>query len=536
MPVTAQSADGALHEFPDGTDPAVIDKAMKAYISDQQQPTLVDKIVASPVGRALHDTIAEPVANVAKLAARAIDIAPMIMGLPPASLIPTKLPSLPAVVDTVAAAPEKGYQASLAANRNTPGYAAARARADQITPGSSFTDQVTAPFNPALAGIAGGLLGGSWDDANAAADSQSAAQSAYTQAHPILSAVGQAIGGFGVGAPELNVPQAALSSMRQIAPTIAELKKGADAAYKAVDQSGLAINPSAYDQMVAGLKPKMEKLGLDPGLHPDATAAMNRVLALNGSAAPLSFQKVMTMRELAGDAAGAIQARDAMRGGAIKDHIDDFVDNLSPADTVGGADPAQTVDILNGARDLYSRAKQAGVIQDAIDKAGIKASANYSQSGMENALRQQFKSLALNDRAMSRLAPDVQDAVKAVAAGSHVSNVLRAVGKYAPHGPVATMAGLGVGTYLGGAAGAAEGGLASLAVPAIGEIARTGATRLTQQAAQRAFDVAALGKTAVPQLPQKVLQLPKLPPDLSLSQISPIGLFGSGFLNRTNSH
>jgi hypothetical protein len=174
--------------------------------------------------------------------------------------------------------------------------------------------------------------------------------------------------------------------------------------------------------------------------------------------------------------------------------------------------PQATIDALSHAREMWSRASQASLIQQQIDKAGIKASANYSQSGMENALRQQFKSLALNDRAMSRLSPEVQQAVKDVVSGSPVGNVLRAVGKYAPHGPVSTAAGLGVGAMLGGPMGAAEGGMASLAVPMAGEAARRGATAITQAAAQRALDTAALGQaptiTSAFRAPTLAAQLP----------------------------
>ncbi len=37
MPVQAQSADGVMHEFPDGTAQEAIDRAMKGYAA--QQPT-----------------------------------------------------------------------------------------------------------------------------------------------------------------------------------------------------------------------------------------------------------------------------------------------------------------------------------------------------------------------------------------------------------------------------------------------------------------------------------------------------------------
>ena len=37
MTIRAQSADGQIHEFPDGTDPAVVDRTMKSYAQSQQQ-------------------------------------------------------------------------------------------------------------------------------------------------------------------------------------------------------------------------------------------------------------------------------------------------------------------------------------------------------------------------------------------------------------------------------------------------------------------------------------------------------------------
>lgn len=40
--IRAQSADGVMHEFPDGTDPAVIDRAMKQYAQQKAAPAEVD--------------------------------------------------------------------------------------------------------------------------------------------------------------------------------------------------------------------------------------------------------------------------------------------------------------------------------------------------------------------------------------------------------------------------------------------------------------------------------------------------------------
>ena len=36
MPIRTQSADGITHEFPDGTAPEIVDKAMKSYAAEHQ--------------------------------------------------------------------------------------------------------------------------------------------------------------------------------------------------------------------------------------------------------------------------------------------------------------------------------------------------------------------------------------------------------------------------------------------------------------------------------------------------------------------
>ena len=47
MPITAQSSDGVSHEFPDGTDQAVIDKAMKGYAAQATPPAAAEGTVTS---------------------------------------------------------------------------------------------------------------------------------------------------------------------------------------------------------------------------------------------------------------------------------------------------------------------------------------------------------------------------------------------------------------------------------------------------------------------------------------------------------
>lgn len=542
-----------------------------------EQPSVIDRIAASPPARLLHDAVVNP-----------------LVGLSRFTPMGDSLASAYAPVD-------KAYEGALARNRNTPGYAKARTEADavQAKRGSGLSDQVIAPLLPAMTGALGAP--GGLDAMNANADAQQAAQSGYQQRHPALS-MGAGLAGGLLMTPSAAAPAAGTSMFRaplpaipkSSVPAIADMKAAAKASYQAVDNSGVRVSNDALNKLGDSV---VDSFGsrLDPVLHPDATAAFNRIAqyATEGKKGDkiATFQDLDNLRRVVADAAQSTKPADKAMARMMMDKIDDFVENLKPGDldtslqdelraglmsatsTKGqigkqikaieqnkpgalaargaagkqtrdeymalrdqlpaaeqarqdalhafqsetdliNAGPQGTIDALNHARDMWSRASQAELIQKQIDKAGIKASANYSQSGFENALRQQFKSLALNDRAMARLTPEVREAVKDVAKGSPMGNLLRAVGKYAPHGPVATAAGMGLGYTLGGLGGATEGGLASLAVPLAGEMARAGATAKTLAAANRARDVAAVGRGVTLQAPPQMLQRPALPQTL----------------------
>lgn len=51
MPIQTQSADGAIHEFPDNTSPEAVDKAMKAYAEEHRDKTST----MEQVGRGMMD-------------------------------------------------------------------------------------------------------------------------------------------------------------------------------------------------------------------------------------------------------------------------------------------------------------------------------------------------------------------------------------------------------------------------------------------------------------------------------------------------
>lgn len=581
--------DGTVIQgVPDGVTQAQLASKYAAHLgaSPQQtgdQPTVMQTIAASPIGRLIHNAILQPVAGAASLLAKAD---------------PTG-----GAVAPMAARAEGTYQDALTAQQNRPGYAEARAQADaqtQARGAGGLTDQFISTLAPALAGTAG-LFGG-LNASNAAADSQQAAQDAYAKANPVTSTGAQILGGF-AAIPDGGLPRLPAAVPKQIAPSIGELRAAARAAYKQVDDSGVRVSTDSLNGMADNLE---DRIGprLDPTLHPEATAAYNRVMKYKTdqptAVDPASFGQLNTLRQVVADAGQAIKPADRALALQIRDHLDDYVNGLTSADldtsaldqargnltsitgqkgavasqiksieatkpgalaargaagagtrdtymTLQGqlpqleaqrqaalgdfqnenaqitAGPQNVIDSLNSARDLWSRQAKASTLQNIIDKAKNN-STGFAQSGYENALRNGFRKLLNNDRGIARFSPDERAAIQQVATGGSAvsaTNLLRQVGKLSPQGAIPLLSELAM-------VGAA--GPTALAIPAAGLAGRAGATMLQRAAAQRAVDLAAMGRgaTAIPS--QAMLQLPQLTSRSAL----PLGMFGAPALQPQN--
>lgn len=267
---------------------------------------------------------------------------------------------------------------------------------------------------------------------------------------------------------------AGLAKVPEAVPTREALSKAATAAYKQADQSGVVVKPESFGALKERIVSEVQ--GIDPTLHPDSTAALKRIVESDG---PQTLQQLETLRRIASDAEDSLKPADKRLAGKMVDQIDDYIDSLTESDVVAG-DPAKGK-ALKEARNLYSRSKKAEELDKLVERAELSAP-NFSGSGMENALRTEFRALAKNERRMRRFTPEERDAIKRVAKGGPVENALRMLGKFAPTGVVSAI--------LSGGAGAAAGGpIGALALPAAGTAARFAATRMTMRNVARANEL-----------------------------------------------
>lgn len=289
------------------------------------------------------------------------------------------------------------------------------------------------------------------------------------------------IGGALLGAGAIGGARQALQPRAGAPPTTEQLRGLASAAYDRAHNAGVVIPQDRVQQMAAALRGEMRTEGLDPTLHPRATAALGR---LEGIADNQSLRDMDVLRRVARGAAGSNDRDERRLGRALVGGIDDFVENLGPSDVLSGNAPEATA-ALGEARRLYSRTARAETIDRLMERAATRAE-TVGGSGLENAIRVEFRQLAQNERRMRGFSPDEQEAIRNVARGGPIGNASRLVGKLAPTNAM---------TILGSLGATAINPLAA-SVPAAGLLGRGVATAITQRNARLAQELMRRGEVA----------------------------------------
>lgn len=268
---------------------------------------------------------------------------------------------------------------------------------------------------------------------------------------------------------------AGLAPVSKSAPTIDELQAAKNAAYKAAEETGVVISREGMNRLKVEIVNDLKKEGLDRDLHPAASAALKRIVETKGQP---TLAELETLRKIANDARTSNNPADARLGSRIIERIDDFEETLGQRDVISGDAAAATA--FKEARALNQRLAKARTVQKLFDDAELAVGANYTVAGMDTALRQQFRSLAKNDKKLRGFTQAERVAIRKVALGGPIQNAMRLLGKFAPDGVVSSLAGLA-------AFGAV--GPGGLALPAAGIVAKYGAAKAGLKKANRASEM-----------------------------------------------
>jgi len=257
------------------------------------------------------------------------------------------------------------------------------------------------------------------------------------------------------------------------ANTVDSLKADASALYEAADASGVTFDGPRVSTLVNDITAKVMSEGIDPTLHPRATAALKRLQDV--STTGMTVKEVKTMRRILAAGGNNVMNPDEGRiAGMMVNALDDMTASAAPE--------------LAQARGLYSAAKKGELIEETIAKAQDQAGINYSAAGFEQALRRNFMTLVNNKAAMRGFTAEEKAAIRKVAEGGPIENFMRYVGKWSAGGPVSAVASFGgPAAIVGGITGdAAVGSMAGLGALALGGTARNLATNATLKNARLA--------------------------------------------------
>jgi hypothetical protein len=273
------------------------------------------------------------------------------------------------------------------------------------------------------------------------------------------------------------------------APTVQELKGQAGQQYKFAEDVGAVFKKNSYNQFANKLESTLAKEGLDKTLQPRVFAALERIKDTKGG--NVSLENMEILRRIGQAAGSSADASERRLASIMVDNLDDFVETAQPGQLAKGS--SEAVSALTDARELWKRAKKTEILDDLVASAELRADANFSQSGMENALRRKLVTLADNPKKLRAFTKEEQSAIKVAAKGGPIQNALRLVGKLAPTGIVSGGGSVGLGYLAGGPIGA-------VGLPIVGGIARKGAEQLGLRNIEQLRNRLATGNAPIPQV------------------------------------
>jgi hypothetical protein len=226
--------------------------------------------------------------------------------------------------------------------------------------------------------------------------------------------------------------------------TAEALRTQKQAAYKAVDDMGIAYTPDASKTLAQGIKDELTAAHISPTRHPKSYSMMQDIETRLAGGEPVTMTSLDQLRqEISRDLTGPrSDPAEQFMGGKIKRNIDDFVDSAG-ADQMANGEAGDAAKAIAKARDLNTRYRKVEAVQTARTSAELRAGSTGSGGNVNNATRQNLRRL-VDPGSSSRirnLTPDESNALNTAVVGSKGQNTLRQIGKLSPEGNGLMMAG-----------------------------------------------------------------------------------------------
>lgn len=304
---------------------------------------------------------------------------------------------------------------------------------------------------------------------------------------------GAIVGGAAGGALKSVANRLGNRAAAKTIPSNDQIRKQAEAAYNKAEAAGVVFKPEGVRELASTIVNDLAEFGFDPALQPGTAAVIRRFQELDGKNVTLKGLDIV--RRVANNAAKVMDNPSQQEiSRRIIERIDDYIENVTDADVLMG-NAKQGASAMREARDAWGRFRRSQAVDTAAYKAELRAASTGSGGNLQNATKQNIRRMVEKPRGMSK---QEQAAAERVVMGSRGENAARLVGKAAPTGIVSggigSSAGAAIGSAFGGPVGAAIG---ATVVPAVGQVAKMTADRLTLKNVERLSQIIRSGgKTA----------------------------------------
>lgn len=260
---------------------------------------------------------------------------------------------------------------------------------------------------------------------------------------PLLGVLGGTITGMGV----IRGPQALREVTGRGTPSTERTYTAAKASYGDVDRSGVQFSSDAVNSFLDDLKAKLVQEGYTEN-QSAITAQLNKLDRLRNK--PQSISQLDTVRsQVVKDLIKSKDENVSRLGREMADSINDFVLDAPDSALISGAQnrPEALAKLLN-ARQLWAAVSKSEQMEELIRKARLE------DKPLDEALRNEFRTLARDPKKLNRFSADEQDFIMNVVKGGPITKAITDFSQA-----------LKVRQSLGGTV---YGGLGALSIPMIG--------------------------------------------------------------------
>lgn len=467
--IEVELPDGTIAEFPDGTAPDVMKRALqKRFGGPQQAPAAPPPPPQASTG---YDMLRSAGTGIRQglegLGGMFGDINQMQGDI--ASWAAGKLGASPETQATASSIGRRFSMNPFAASTKDIQGATTAAVGEHYEPQTVAGEyaRTGGQFLPAAAAGPGSLLRKAAMTAVPAIASETAGQvTKGTAAEPYARGIGALAGG--VAAAGRGIAKAPAG------PSAEQLRQQGRALYDQAKNAGVTVKAAAINKIGMNLGVKLRDFGFDKQLQPDTAVAIRKLIDVKGK--NISLQEMDNIRKVASNAArSAVKADDRKAAGILVEQIDNVMDdaaNFTVKDSAG-------IKALKEGREVWKRKIKTDMLDEAVERAQNQA------TGFENGLVIQMRQIANNPKKMRAFNKQEQAMIKSVVRRGSAHGILRAIGMLSPNSTFGGMAGVGLGVGAGLVPGAA--------LAATGFGARTAAGALTKSKVDKLQSAVASG-------------------------------------------